>query len=209
MRYHQNLKPSNGQESAAVVTYRCLNKMTLNDEACRWFESEYVTTDKQRHERRKFLVPEETFEGSPRPTDRILRYLARDDDQAVVSLATDTQGWMILDVMHFPGLLKASTLDDVPRDVPFQRGTLSIPKAYAGTYKWWRKDKTPEATTVFESKYQVWMHPDLPTGFAHAKVRLGMSFQGKESRFYEVEWTLQDFGNDARPAIPEVTAPSQ
>ncbi len=116
---------------------------------------------------------------------------------------------MPIHFLYFPGFLKNATLIDEPRTVAYQRGSLSIPKAHVGTYKWWRKDRTPGTTTVFESKYQVWLHPDLPTGFAHAKVRLGMSFQGQENRSYDLEYTLQDFGNDANPAILEESAPSR
>jgi hypothetical protein len=139
----------------------------------------------------------------------MVRYLSRENDEPLVNIEPDTMGWMIVDVVHFPGMLKTAKLVESPRTINFQRGALHVTHAYEGTYQWRRKDKAPELTSVMESKFQVWMHPELPTGFAHAKIRLGTSFQAKEVRSYEMEWTLQDFGENASIAIPEYTAPGK
>jgi hypothetical protein len=91
--------------------------------------------------------------------------------------------------------------------VKHQTGTFEIAKAYVGTYRWWRKGRVPEETTVWETKYRVWLHAGLPVGFAHAQAKLTLISKGEEVRSWQLEYALQEFGDDAQPAIVEESAP--
>ena len=104
-------------------------------------------------------------------------------------------------------LLQAKRVDD-PRTVKYQRGALEIPQAHVGTYRWWRNDKKPEETTVWETEFRVWLHPDLPIGVAHASTKLKLIREGQTRRTWQLDYALQDFGEGARPAIEVDTAPS-
>jgi hypothetical protein len=205
-RYHASLKEDTGEESADTMILKSLAAATFEGCACRWLETEFLAGEGNHHERRKFLIPERAIQSSEKPSDDVLKYLQRDDADAVSSVPPENQGWMPTDILYFPGFLKNANLVDDPRSVKHQTGTFEIPKAYVGTYKWWRKGRVPEETTVWETQYRVWLHPDLPVGFAHAQARLAVVSKGKEVRSWKLEYALQEFGDNARPAVVEESA---
>jgi hypothetical protein len=206
--YHVLTKTDRGEESAGKMTLKSLNKTTVDAVPCRWFESEYVAQAEPWHERRKFLVPERAVDSSERPLDEVLRNLQRDNAAAVAAVSPEAHAWMPTDVLYFPGFLKNAKRVDDPRTVKYQRGEWQIPQAHVGTYRWWRKGKPPEESSVWETTYRVWLHPDLPVGFAHAATTLKLIVEGKEVRTWQQEFALQEFGDHALPAIVEESAPS-
>ena len=52
------------------------------------------------------------------------------------------------------------------------------------------------------------MHPDLPVGVAYATTTLKIIKDGKTLRTWRLDYALQEFGNDAKPAIVEDAAQS-
>jgi len=207
-RYQASVTKDGATESIASLTLKSLNNVTVNDAACRWFEFEYVPDEGPR-ELDKLLVTEKTFTTCAKPSEEVLKHLQRHGSDPLVELPPDSQGWLTIHYLSFPGLLKNASEVDLPRTVVYQRGKLTIPKAYVGRSKWSRKGQPPESAVVFESKYHVWMHPDLPAGFAHATVRLGISSRERENRVYDFEYSLQDFGDKAKAEITEESAPSR
>jgi hypothetical protein len=207
-KYHAITKEANGEERIATLMLKSLGKATADGKPCRWLESEYISSDGKRHERRKILIPEQAIESSLRPMDDVLRYLQQDDADAVSSVASESQGWMASDFLYFPGFLKdAKRVDDL-RVVKYQGGSLEIPHAHVGTYRWWRKNKAPEETTVYETEYRVWLHGNLPLGVANAVTTLRLIRDGKTLRSWQLDYALQEFGDNAQPAIVEESAPA-
>ena len=206
-RYHAITASEAGEERIATLTLKSLGKSLVDDLPCRWLESEYVSQDGQRHERRKYLIPERAIESSERPLEEAIKYLQQDDKDAVVSLPPESQAWMATDSLHFPGLLKTAKVVADPRTVTFQGGKLEIANAYLGTYRWSRKGRPPAETTIYEPEYRIWLHPDLPVGFAHAVTTLRLTREGKTLRSWQLDYALQEFGDNAEPAIPEESAP--
>lgn len=207
--YHAITKERGRDERIGTLTLKCLARTTVDGTPCRWLESEYLADEGGTHERRKFLVSEQALESNERPLEGALRYLQRDNDRPVRSFPPETTGWMISDFLYFPGFLKNAKWIDEPRTVKYQRGSLDVPRAYSGTYRWQRDaDKPAEETTVWETRYRVWLHPELPAGFAHAETTLHLIVRGAETRVWQLDFALQDFGEDAQPAIPEESAPS-
>lgn len=207
-RYQGVTRKDGGPEPPAFQAInRTLNSTTVNDVPCRWFEQEGSSETDNWHTRRKFLIPEKSFASSERPFDDLVRYLQRDSSDALSAANVEDEGWMPHEFLFFPGFLKNAKLVDAPRTVNYQRGSLFIAKAYEGSYKWQKKGRDPEKTVLHETTFQVWLHPDVPAGFAHAKTRYSVKLAEKELRYYDIEYHLQDFGDDAKPAIVEEHAP--
>jgi hypothetical protein len=206
-RYHASTTRDTGDEALATMILKSLTATEIDGVACRWLESEYFVRDDENHERRKLLIPEETIRTSEKPSDEVLRYLQRDGTAAVASVPPENEGWMPIDFLYFPGFLKSARQVDDPRTVKHQTGTLEISKAYVGTYKWCRKGRDPDKTTAWETEYRVWLHADLPMGFAHAQAKLRVLSEGREVRSWRMEYALQEFGANPQPAIVEESAP--
>jgi hypothetical protein len=206
-RYHAITALDRGEEQIATLTLKSLSRSLVDDLPCRWLESEYVSQDGKRHERRKLLIPERAIESSERPLEDVVQYLQQDDEQPVVSLPPESQAWMVTDALYFPGLLKTAKVVADPRTVTFQGGKFEIAHAHVGTYRWSRKGRSPAETTVYETEYRIWLHPDLPVGFAHAETKLRLTRDGKTLRSWQLDYALQEFGDNAEPAIPEESAP--
>jgi len=205
-RYHATAMPEGEAEKSGTLLLKSLSAANVDGVPCRWLESEYSNDDEVR-ERRKFLIPELTIRMSEKPSDRMLRYLIRDGANPVAELPPENQGWLATEFLYFPGFLKSSKPVEDPRSVKHQSGTFEIPKAYAGTYRWWRNGRDPGTGTVYETEYRVWLHPELPVGFAHAQVHLKLLSAGTERRSWRLEYALQEFGDGARASIAEETAP--
>jgi hypothetical protein len=206
-RYHAVTKRDTGDEAVGTMILKSLTSTKTGETACRWLESEYLADEGKNHQRRKFLIPERAMQSSEKPSDDVVKYLQRDDTDAVTSVPPEGEGWMPVDFLYFPGFLKNASVVDDQRLVKHQTGALEIPKAYVGTYKWWRKGRLPEETTVWQTQYRVWLHPDLPIGFAHAKAKLTVIRMGQEVRSWDLEYALNEFGGNAQPAIAEESAP--
>lgn len=206
-RYHAITTKDSNEESVGTMFLKSLTATKIDGMACRWMESEFLSGEEKFHERRKFLIPEEAILSSEKPCDDILRYLQRDGESAVASVPPENQGWMPMEFLYFPGFLKGAKVIDDPRTVQHQTGKFEIQKAYVGTYRWWRKGRVPEKSTVWETQYHVWLHSDLPVGFAHAQAKLILFSEGKEVRSWRLDYALQEFGNSAQHAITEESAP--
>jgi hypothetical protein len=206
-RYHASTTKNDGDEAVATMVMKSLSAVKIDGMACQWMECEYFADDDKNHERRKFLIPEEAILTSQKPSDEVLRYLQRDGTAEVAFIPPENEGWMPIDFFSFPGFLKGARLVEDPRSVKHQGGTLEIPKAHVGTYRWWRRGRDPERTTVWETEYRVWLHSDVPVGFAHAQAKLRLLSEGKEVRSWRLDYALQEFGDNPRPAIVEESAP--
>lgn len=208
-RYHAITQSAGGTEVIGTYIFKALDKTTVDGKPCQWFEAEYTSKENEidRHERRKLLISDETFATSARPMEETLRLLERVDAGPLTSISPDEAAWLISDFMSFPGFSKdAKRVDDL-RTVTHQHGKLEIRQALVGTYRWSRKDKPPPEATVFETDYRIWMHPDLPVGVAHATTTLKIVKAGKTLRTWRLDYALQEFGDDAKPAIVEDAAP--
>lgn len=71
--YHAIAKPEGGPEEIGKMALKSLSTATIDGVRCRWFESEYVATECNRHERRKILIPDEAIPGLYR--SRTMRYI--------------------------------------------------------------------------------------------------------------------------------------
>ena len=54
-KYHASTQEAGGEEKVATLVLKSLGKATVDDKICRWLESEYISSDGKRHERRKIL----------------------------------------------------------------------------------------------------------------------------------------------------------
>lgn len=205
-RYHVNSTQNSGESSVHKLLLKSLSKTTKDGVDCCWLECEGWSNDDELHNPVKFLIPEKTILSTATPTDEILIYLQHDARRQVCSVPPRNQGWMPDNYLYFPGFLKDAKLEPNARTVKHQTGTLEIAQAHVGTYKWSRKKQDPEATT-FETKYKVWLHPDLPIGFAHAQTSLTIYNGETKVRSWDHEYSLEEFGDNAKETIVEESAP--
>ena len=148
-RYHAITQSTGGTEVVGTYLFKALDKTTVDGKPCQWFEAEYMSkeNDVDRHERRKLLISDETFETSARPMEEILRLLERVDAGPLTSVSPDEAAWLISDFMSFPGFSKDAKRVEDPRTVTHQHGKLEVRRALVGTYRWSRKDKSPQDAT--------------------------------------------------------------
>jgi hypothetical protein len=206
-QYHAVTRNDSGSEFIGKMTLKRLNQTTVDKTACLWFESEYVDSEQKRHERTRFLITAEAVQTSSAPFEKMLRILQQNDDAPVTSLPPDSQGWLPVDVLCFPGVLKDAKRVNESRTVKFQRGNLEIPHAYVGTYRWSRKNRDSADAPVYETRYRLWLHPDIPVGYAHAELTLTLLIGDRPARTWKLDYALQDFGDQPEPAIRVEDAP--
>jgi hypothetical protein len=81
------------------------------------------------------------------------------------------------------------------------RKNLKIPEAHRGEYVYSRRIKTFELSVGLQ--YKIWLHRDLPVGFAHAKMNETRKINDKIQSTREIEFQLEEFGVGAKSLISD------
>lgn len=209
-RYHNIVLHGDKKVGDRAFVLKSLGAVKIDGTQCRWMESEYLEENASpKLFCRKFLIPEVALRMSEKPSDRIARFLERSDNNPVIRLAPEFWDRVPVDFLYLPGFLKSSDRVEAPKTIRHRTGTFEIPTAYEGRYRGWPKGLDPEKSTVFETRYRVWLHPDLPIGFAAAELEVKVIQDGRGSSSASLEYSLEDFGEDARPTIVEETVPGE
>jgi len=207
-RYHNVVIHGDKQVGDRTFLLKSLNAVKVDGAQCRWMESEYLEDQgSPKLFCRKFLIPEVALRMSDKPSDRIARFLERTDKNPVIRLAPEFWDRVPVDFLYLPGFLKNAVRVEAPKTIRHRTGTLDIPAAYEGLYRGWPKGHDPEKSTLFETRYRVWLHPDLPIGFACAELEVKVIQDGRENSSASLEFTLEDFGENAQPTIVEESIP--
>jgi hypothetical protein len=180
----------------------------LNGEACRWIEIEEMYDGQDKPQIHKLLVAEMDLIQSAQPVSKVKRWISKFEDQITVQGDDflDRAGAFGPSFVFLTGAMKGSKPIAESKQVEYQSGKLSIDQGRKGSYVWGRKYKTIEGSVTFKWDYTIWMHPNVPFGFAHSNMKLTVRSTADDAvRVIDYEFLLRDTGTDAKSAIQDAT----
>ncbi|MEX0716315.1 MAG: hypothetical protein WD066_07010 [Planctomycetaceae bacterium] len=195
-RYHVVIKTIDGNhttEETAKCTFAFLGQAVHESTACRWIELS-MTHDKSETTRVKCLVREKDLQESERPFEHVLKCQLQGSDGTIIDADDQTARSVGVHAVFLPGTVKAARKLDEPQTVKYQQGNLEIATGSAGRYILADGDGTLTAD------YSIWMHSDVPVGFAYAKFKLDSTAAGEELSG-SFEYFLEETGIDAKPSF--------
>jgi hypothetical protein len=216
VRYFAIEKSQGREEWTLKHTFSLVGTTTENDRLCRWVElnSVQVINGTEKREIVKFLVPEQELLGSEKPLDSLVRAWQKLEDGQVELLkfnqplglpgfAASADFVYGIRFVIFPGPQQKSKLIAEERVIDFQRGRLKVAEGRSGTFIATRRALTTGQKQTFHLDFTVWNHHDLSPGFVALKSRLELSRDDKVGAAVISEWTVEDFGVDAKSALPD------
>jgi len=210
VRYQMETEQSENDENKfeASVTLSLVGTVTEDGLRCRWLESKMdvrKTPATAGTSISKVLVPQEDLFESTKPFERARRlWISRPKAPPTKFDIAKVGNWISWEenLLWSPGMLKsARRLEDEPRIVEYQRGQLKCIHAFSGELTY----VTPgpgDLKITNKRKYTLWLHPQVPFGFAEARIQGEQTLGENTSRFTTI-YSLQDFGDDAKSALPE------
>ena len=216
-RYFVSMKrDGNNDEQTMKRTYSLVGTATESDITCRWVEMKTVSMagEKERIEVVKFLIPEQDLLESDQPLVRLVRCWSKTDDGMAKALSFDpprgdgvnpqsAEGRFGKELFVFPGIRQKAEMVDKPKVVEYQQGRLTVAQGREGK----RVSKvvgSPRAQGLaFVLDYTIWTDPAVAPGFAAAKTRYATMINDVVRTARNDEWTIEDFGTDAKSELPE------
>lgn len=203
-KYQVIIRRDNGTEVNFTEKISLLGGEQWNGEACRWVEIEEMYEGQDKPQIHKLLVPEKDLLRSDQPLASVKQWISKYEDKVTVQADDylDRAGAFGASFVFLPGLLKETKPVDEPKQVEYQAGRLSVEKGRKGTYVWSRKFQTVEGSVKFTWEYIQWLHPDVPFGFAHARMKLTVKSTIQDAaRVSDYEFLLKETGTGAKSAI--------
>lgn len=197
-RYHVVIKstPESAESDTLKVTFAFVGRESHDGKECCWIEVRISPSDKSETMSVKCLVAEQDLRESERPFEHVLKSGRRSPDGNVFDGDDQANRGLGNFVIFLPGPLKAARNLDEPQMVKYQQGNLEIAAGLAGSYM------NSSADDTVTADYSIWMHPDVPAGFAHARFTLRHKADGEEAGYsYHVEFFLEETGTDAKPSF--------
>lgn len=189
-------------------TIAFLGGATHEGEACRWIELTIESLKRDdgvavRDVVVKWLVTEKNLLESDLPI-RVVTCERRGFDGNVVEVTNESHRNLDYFAAFLPGPRRHARKLDGPQLVKYQKGNLQIATGLAGRYAVpvTADDLDPDGATSYITDYSIWLHPDLPVGFAYAKGEMFRQIGDKPVPFGgEWECFLEDTGTDAKPSF--------
>jgi hypothetical protein len=207
VRYDLEMVGPDGTNRPSTVTLSIVGSVVENETRCRWVQVKWVVP-KGWHPRypdggtilSKMLISEQDLRENAEPFQRAVRTWQRKpgEDHAEQTKVAATTGPNLM--LWAPGMLR--TLDETSdeKTVEYQRGQLKSARAWTGV----RIFENMIAKSQFKSTYKVWMHPDLPVGFAEAEIVDDITYaNGQAPKRQSQVYRLQDAGTDAKSELPD------
>ena len=209
-----------GSERTGRLTMRFLEQVDDRDRPCRWieFESEGLDGDNKGFRSvMKLLIPEESLENESNPCRFGIRGWLRDRDEQPRALESVFAGvsFDIFDV-HFgpllaflPGVRESAEAVDDARIATYPHGNLECPTCFQGQHVAGYDSTISEFRYEYTIDYRVWLHDELPCGFAAGETKYTWRAINRDGTVEETqprwseEFVLQDFGDDAESALPD------
>jgi hypothetical protein len=183
---------------------------------CRWVELQFAErVDGREHsDIIKFLIPEKALLESEHPASHVVRAWRKTDDGSVEQMQFDDAGGIAgygneaeIDWGHelvlFPGMQRRAKIVPEKKSVDYQHGRIEVPAGRAGrrTAKW--RDNAAGEVYTYELDFTVWNHPTLAPGFAAANEKFRVKRGDALIRSWAREVSVEDFGANAKSAIPD------
>ncbi len=204
------------KRSALTVTLSLVGTVVEDGERCRWLERKQEIREGQHAGTvsvARVLIPEKDILTAEHPLDRARRLVVRRPDGSAQrfedkdKVTRNPESWEEL-LLWTPGMLKGSSVENgQKKDIEYQHGRLASAQGQSATRKY-RSDSEQLGTgakfqTTIELEHTTWQHPDLPFGFAEARIVSHQSVNdikgGRSLKIYR----LQDVGTDAKTEIPD------
>src|SRR5262249_19808225 len=111
-------------------------------------------------------------------------------------------------MVFFPGPMKATKKLENPKTVEYQKGRLRCEDGVTGRHKTGYRAMTIEAELTWTTDYSLWLHKDVPFGFAAATMKTTKTVLDDKGAFLDgtpqtttAEYFLEDAGTDAESAL--------
>jgi hypothetical protein len=218
VKYFVTLVHPGGSQRNFNATIRWLERVTENNEPCRWVEFDYEpeSPDAIFNQRivAKALVPEARLLGDANPLRGGLRGWVRQGEEAVAPLGDvysfgTAESFVGAYFAWLPGALNGAgaKTEPRPRTVEHASGQLRCETADVGTYKTGEREPGETARTEIAVDFTMWRHAELKSGFAAAKLKWSqrtISATGEVSERNELwshELTAVEFGTGAQTLL--------
>jgi hypothetical protein len=198
---------------------RLLAGLDENGERSRWLEFEWLPDGKNdERELDKYLILEKALLNDPAPIRSALRSWHQNGVKEPHKRDRAAEGanpYWFESFISGPCLVCLPVVRDgleshtVSRTVPFQRGELQCKSALKGVPHSDRRLVSASAKEIQATESTVWLHPDIPFGFASASFRLSTQQVddagnvSKPRQLAAMEFTVLDSGDKAESAIPD------
>jgi hypothetical protein len=204
-------------ESTIKRTYALVGTAIENNQKCRWVEMKSVPVVDGKDLPGvvvKFLVPERELLNSGKPLESLVRCWKKDADGAVEAqkfnqprgaggFAGSADFWFGGDLLFLPGVQRNSKAVNEKNTVEYEHGRLEIAEARAFKYQASRPAPVDDRKQEFVFECTVWNHPAVAPGFAALRERVEYRISDTLVQAGSEEYVLQDFGTDAKSAMPE------
>jgi hypothetical protein len=190
------------------VTLSFVGSAVDEGEPCRWLELKHVIPEGRDGAGTyvsKVLVPERDLLESESPFEHARRTWVRRLDGPVTKAPEGGRDDMTFGelLLWTPGMLKGSSLaKDQTKDIEYQRGRLKGAQARTGrlVHQWRDKNGTEDKYT---KSYTAWQHPDLPIGFAEARIVQEQFINDRPLSKFSIDYRIEDAGADAKTELPD------
>lgn len=215
VRYYVTFQQGAG-ESTFKRTYSLVGTTTENDQKCRWVEMKTVETmnGKESTDIIKFLIPEKELLEGEKPLESLLRCWRRTGDGPAESkrfsqplgatgFASSADFAFGRDFVVFPGPRKKFMAVDERKIVEYQQGRLEIAEGQASQHAVTRRALTSGEKQAYTMAFTVWNDARLAPAVAALTARIEHERDGALIRTITMEFVIEDFGTDAKSALPE------
>jgi hypothetical protein len=209
----------NNDESPMKCTYSLVGSANENGQLCRWIEvkSDRTFDGKKQVDTLKFLVPEKELLQSEKPLNSLVRCWRRIDDgdpgqmtfgQPAGVAGTYSSVWSAdfafgRDLIIFPGPQQKLKPVDEQKVIDYQRGRFDVRAGRAGKFFAARRSMPDGRKQSIALDFIVWNDPAVAPGFAAAKTTVDVRVDDVTVLAGTSEWTIEDFGIDAKSAMPD------
>ena len=211
VRYQMDPEVDGKKNGAATVTLSFVGTAVEKGVVYRWIEIKRVITEPAAIAGTtisKILVPEKALIENDTPLDQVRRMWMQGRDKSVKqSEKVDAASLLDESLLWTPGMLKDSKpVDGEAKDIQYQNGQFknSAAKSAERVYKNERMSAQLKSDIRREMKFTVWTHPDLPIGFAEARLE-SQRFRddSKTGKPTLIVYRIQDFGAGAKSELPD------
>lgn len=211
VRYRAEIEYPGVRTDLYDVTLSMVGSVMEDGKRCRWVEKKGVPQGGLQPGKTayvlKMLIPETALLESDYPARHAIRTWLQKPDGAIVELPPiDPERSRNADERIFmclwtPGSRKTQTRIDEPKDIDYQNGRLKGAQAWTVTYV--LSNTGPKRDRKYETTYTIWQHAELPIGSAEVRLRDEEGREGKLEPILNAVYRLDDFGSDAKSALPD------
>lgn len=217
VRYFVTMRRAGTNDDIIIkLTYSLVGTSMENGDKCRWVEIKSIFPNNHT-EVFKFLISEKELLEGERPMNSLIRGWRKFDDEPAEEqkfnqglgrrgFAGDADFYFGNYMIIFPGPQQKAKVIEEKRVIEYQQGRLELVDARAGKRVASRQAVTVAQKQTFQTDFTVWNHPTLTLGSVVGKMRVQVLFDDIDvpNRAFTEDLTVEDFGSDAKSALPEI-----